>query len=286
MDEKCKQSKNFSVNNKYWYAAESKLGDIYVGIDRMLNENNKINIKKYEVLEKALALSRSEELICIIEEWLDSGLFLQPATLIPTSIFTINIQNISAGQNAGLNTIILGVQYEIIEKLKKPTEKYFKNQRIETCSLEVQLVLSEFNIDKEQYELIKDGRVLLIPDSYEKDWRIKLISTKQINICRSATLSKDVRALNISDHTLDEKCIRHLNMQYNNNENESCYLSITIRNTIPIPLDYILGWKDGNKLLLDQSLRYYEVDVSSEADKIASGHLISIADGYGVYIHN
>jgi hypothetical protein len=285
MDNTYIKSERFSANDNYWYSAESRHGNIYIGINRGLSEDKESNQKSHDVIQKAIALCRGEELIRLIEEWLDTGLILKPATIIPSSIFTMNIQSAGSDTNTELNEIMLGVRYEILEKLTNPSEMHFKRHTIETCSIQVKLVLSELIIDKEQYNLIKEGRVLLIPDSYEKYWRIKLIGSTHINMRRSATLSKDARTIMISNRENIKKCQKYNKMIAIKNDTESYNIDISIDKYIRIPLDYIIGWKDDNELILDRSLRYYKVDVSSEAEIIASGHLISIADGYGVYIH-
>jgi flagellar motor switch/type III secretory pathway protein FliN len=277
--------RDLSVNDNYWYSAQTNLGVIYIGLERKyVSINSQVN-QLPEILQKALILNKGEVLIRHLEDWLACGLVLSPATIIPNSIYTIVMCINSVNHETDLNCITVGFQYNLLDKLSDTKPLLPENIRLEVSDISILFVLSEFKIATEQYELIEDGNILLIPDSYNGDWRIKLQNIMQPKMSLSGILRKDIKTLIIDNHTYEERNLQNRQSgQKKYDEDDYRLLSITLRDTIPIPLDLLLGWSDENTLMLDFSLRHYKADVRCNSNLIASGHLISVGDGYGLSI--
>jgi hypothetical protein len=286
MAEKRNKNDDLTINDNYWYSAQTKLGVLYIGIDRNLFNAN-IEIKDLPaLLQKAIVLKKVETLLQHVEDWLKCGLVLSPATIMPNSIYTIIIHNKRSIQDTELNSIILGIQHTQLEMLSDPSTTILDNISIKTSCVSVQIILSEFTIEKEQYELIEDGRILLIPDSYNGVWHIKLKYLKQPYICLDGIINRDIRTLVITEHSFDENPHNQHQAQHNSQESSNRRLKIILSEEIPISLDCLLGWADNNTVLLDRSLRHYKADLTCDSQLIASGHLISVADGYGLNINS
>jgi hypothetical protein len=277
---------NLSVKDNYWYSAKTKYGVIYIGIDRQSAsaESNVDNLPNN--LKKAVLLYKVEVLIRHVEDWLGCGLELIPAAIMPNSIYTIELHNISNDEEAGLDRIILGIQFNQMDKISDPTALFQQKISLETSSIPINLVISEFNMEKDQYESIQDGSILLLPNSFTGDWRIKIKSIIDHKMYRDGVLSNDIRTIIVDKQKLHERSKKSQQIHRINNQDGS-YKSITVilHEPILIPLNSLLGWNNENSILLDQSLRHYKAEVRCDSNLIATGYLISVANGYGLDIN-
>jgi flagellar motor switch/type III secretory pathway protein FliN len=232
----------------------------------------------------ALTLSNGEHLIQQIEQWLGCGLSLQPATIMPASVLTMKFSRNNDGDEKIISNLILGIQDSVLGKLTEPPADQINSASLETGHVPVQIVLSHFHLPIDQYESIEQGRILLIPDSYEQDWWIKLLVPTHESMTRSGVLNRDIRTLTINNKRMTNENDPNSSIQNTDNNGDQKSLRVIIRNAVQIPFDRILGWQGENTVLLDQSLRHHKADIWCESDRIASGHLMSVADGFGVYI--
>jgi hypothetical protein len=285
MNETNNNENNLSVNDNYWYSAKTKHGVIYIGIDRTSNYAESNVEKLPKILMKALLLYKGEVLLRHVEDWLGCGLVLSPATIIPNSIYTVNLSDIGNDQEKALDRIILGIQFDQLDKLTDPTALFQQKISLETSRIPIHLVLSEFNIDMDQYESIEDGRILLIPDSFNGDWRIKLNNNIDPKMYRKGVLSNDIRTIIVDKQSLDERSKKSQQINQNNQDRSYKTITVILRESIQISLNSLLGWNNDNTILLDHSLRHYKAEVRCDTNLIATGYLISVANGYGLDIN-
>lgn len=273
------------AKRKYeWFCAETLYGKIYIGLDRTPVELSCHDRKLPDVLRKAVTLCHGEYLITQIEEWLNCGLSLQPVTIIPNSIHTITLKREPRDIGVTFNEIMVGFQDNLLGKLSEPAVDQLPSTSIETSDIPVQIDLSEFQIPTEQYEQIEQGRVLLIPGSYERDWWVKLHVPVDSQMSCLGILNGDVRTLIINSQSKVKESDLKAIVTTSDNNYDFHPLTITISDTVQIPIDRLLGWRGENTFLLHQSLRHYKTDIWCYSDKIASGHLMPVADGFGVFI--
>jgi flagellar motor switch/type III secretory pathway protein FliN len=98
-------------------------------------------------------------------------------------------------------------------------------------------------------------------------------------------LGCDVKSLQITGRNQQLPNMAHNESDTNVKNNDSWVsLKVAIQEKINIPFDKLLCWRPDDEIYLEHSLKQYLATILLENQVIASGHLISIANGYGVYI--
>ena len=224
-------SESSCESSLYWFNAETNYGKVYIGIQKKKEEKDEIKLPK--ILHFAVSLSDGENLIKLLEDWLQCGLIPRPVSILPSSIKTINLGMTSQAINNDLREILIGFQDEILDRLPIPNSEQLQNVKIEAMQITAQAILSEFEISIDQFHKIKKGCVLLIPDSYEEKWYIKLKTIINRNINHIAALGKDIRTIDINEGS-------HYVDYHKSTENSASEYKIEERSYTKIRVIYIL----------------------------------------------
>jgi hypothetical protein len=278
---------DINMDNLFWFTADSDYGQVYVGI---IKENNKLKIHDNDILsamQMAMAMKEHELLIQEIEDWLNIGLKLQPVSKVPSSIHTVHVTKINRERSSKNENIILGFHTESLTRLPAPINEQLEKTEITTSNIPVKIILSEITIHQDEYEKLENGGILIIPDSYENEWYVKLevIHCKEMSCI--GVLRKDGKSIRIIRRTHQKPYTQHEEQDKNNNKNDKVIsLTVAIQDMISIQFDKMVCWRPDIEVMLDQSLKRFLTTISRNKEIKASGYLISIANGYGIFLES
>jgi hypothetical protein len=275
------------MNNKLWFYADSKYGQLFIGLNNENRTSEDSSNRLPHVLQSAIAMREAEEVLQEIENWLNCGLKLRPSTIIPSPITTLLIKKNESLSKTGVEEIVLGIYKDSLPNLPVPENLQTDVIEFSTSDLPVNLVLAEIDISREEYDKIDKGSVLVLPETYESEWHIKLYVPTNKEICCTGMLRKDCRSIALNkgagnqfnNNTWD-------NSEYTSDANDTISITVAIQDKISIAFDQLLCWRHDNECQVGQSIRQYPVDILCNEEVLANGHLISIANGYGVYVES
>jgi hypothetical protein len=274
------------MNHLFWFTANSDYGYVYVGIKKEVvknKQNNEISL----ALQMAMAMREHERLIQEVENWLKVGLKLRPTSVVPLSIYTLYVNGNSTLNSNNSNNLIIGFNLECLVKLPAPVNLQIETANIIKSQLTINLKLAELTIDKKQYEKIEKGCILLIPESFENKWHIQIDVPKCKKLSCSGILKNEGRTICIEKRKSHLSCFKKELQDKNSKNNEnSITLTVDIKGEIRIPFESLLCWRPDNEIILGRALKRYLTTISYNNKIKAYGHLISIAEGHGVFIES
>jgi hypothetical protein len=267
-------------HNIYWFLSKSKYGNLIIGLFK--RKNNTDSYYSSTVLGIVKTIQREEQLLQIIEDWLDSGFYLNPTKDISSinHSVTFTLRNKTANDDSG--KLILGFNESTLNLMPVPSETLKQYVNIQTSTLPTKLVLSEVSISKEQLDTIQPGNILLIRESFISPWVVKAIS--QIHMDKTATglIDTDNRTFHIynGNQQQSEEMAKNRNI----NHDDSYQLTVAINDLVNLPFGIFYQWINDGSHMLTTPLINYKIEIWSENTFIACGHLLSLSSGYGVFI--
>lgn len=267
----------------YWFTTNSKFGTIDIGIRRNTIYDKSNSFYKFTILEMVKTLSREEKLIRVVEEWLKTGLNINPRTEEHSSHdYTMTLYSDSKQIDNNHGQIKLAFSEDVLSLLPFPTEIINNNIKVKTSFTGVRLTLSNNRISSRCVESLKPGCILLIPDSFLTPWYLKVIVNNHNADGFFATIEGDISKIYLHNNTLENK--NEISEDKIAQETEESYLKIVTDNDIDIPFDIIKGWNQEGEVLLTKPLNNYKISVYKDNLVVATGHLLSITNGYGIFI--
>jgi hypothetical protein len=272
------------MDHLYWYVAESDYGQMYVGIDKQNNKNHSSNNNLSVAMQMAMALHEKELLIQEIENWLNIGFKLRPATIRPSSIHMLYVQMKHSDRFYDNDRIVIGFHMQSLTNLPAPVSVQLKKTEITSSSLPIDIMLAEFDIPTEQYN--KES-ILIVPDSYESVWKVKLSVSGNNEISCAGMLSKDGKSLRITkrNHQRQRVVKEESELEVKDSDN-TISVKILVLEKIRLPFDKILCWQPDSEIILERSVKQYSTIILCDKEVKGKGHLVSIAGGYGVFIES
>jgi hypothetical protein len=273
-------SEKKSSIHAYWYSAESRFGAMGIGID----DGEPISEQMVEganLLFKVKKVAQCENLLREIEEWLKCGLVLLPAMrkdIKSSHLITIELKQ--KEQDAFSGKLYLSITDEILANLTKPTESLLHIATIHTSNIPVELVVSKFYLPEYQEENIKPGNVLLLPDTFDREWIVMLNMLYISDYSIVASMQSDRQTIKISRDNI----FIDLNDHKYQKENSNKAVTIKLKNILQLPFGVIYGWSYSEFTLLSKSISTQAIDILVDGVRKGRGHLLSVSSGYGVYI--
>ncbi|MBW9268585.1 MAG: hypothetical protein K1566_02975 [Candidatus Thiodiazotropha sp. (ex. Lucinisca nassula)] len=262
----------------YWYSAFTDFGKINIGLLKdQTDKSARLNYKD-TVLDRIITLSREEENIRQIEDWLNEGLDLRPVNRLDGAYYTLKLSKSNNTAKSVKNTIIIKIDRDTILKLPVPNWQAEQNIYIDSSRIPVNLILSNSTIDKQYAEFIKEENVLLIPDAFSEDW-IGQVSAFELNDSNiAAKIDGNLQSIYINNITND--FVTNIDSKTQNCNS----LQLRVDCEIEIPFHLLLGWEDTSHYIFKKRLNNYTINISSNNKTIAIGRLVPVSNGYGVYI--
>ncbi len=271
----------------YWFVAESDYGQVYVGINTQELNSGLISADMPEVIKMAILMSERESLIQEVEDWLNDGLKLRPVSIIPSSLHTLCMKKKSSEIESNGESIVIGFHGDSLVKLPVPESVQLKETEMTTSTLAVKLVLAEIDIAYDEYERIGQGSIILIPESYDNEWSVKLRDEEINEICCNGVLGCNAKSIRIlaRNQKAENHLTGNLDTEVKNNSN-NISITVSIEDRINIPFERMLCWRPIEEINIERSLKQYKIKILIDNQNTIYGHLISIANGYGVYIES
>jgi flagellar motor switch/type III secretory pathway protein FliN len=274
------ESDSIVENAIFWYCAITTYGNLYIGLYRDTTENNSLSIYKNTVLDIIKTLSREERMIQFIEDWLQEGLDLRPIQNIGGEYYTFKISDRNNVANNTSNKIIVKIDYNVLKSLPIPNWNSDNNLYITSCDIPTEIILSSGSIDSTYQDKLKENSILIIPESFSKGW---------LGYAKAEDIQADIIAISISEnlqtiiinneiHTPDTIKDETLDTSLNS-------LKVSIKGVTKLPFHFLLGWSSIGSCIISKPLNYYPVRISMGDRSIATGQLVSIPKGYGIYIN-
>jgi hypothetical protein len=270
--------------NLYWYFVDTRYGKLYIGLTKAQNDSDKSTTTYPKIIEMGLTLARSESLIRVIEQWLECGLDLVPVETAPKHFDKIYIVPKEEYKDSKSGQIVVAIDNGFLRTLVKPSPQLLHLANIYTNSIPINLIISQIDITGTQLDSIVPGSILLIPDSYLSEWPILLKSLVTGQIEHQAVLEKDHRTITLHRMPIKSEISLIDNTHHARNENRCERLTIASVATLNIPLDLLHGWQDENYMCLDHSLNQDTLEVWCRSRVIASGRIIPVTTGCGLFI--
>jgi hypothetical protein len=273
-----------SDQNIFWFSSESKYGQLNIGIFKSVNIENKNNYHSSTVLEMVKLIQREEQIIQIVEDWLGSGVYLKPINEISTTSHSVTLSLRDKTANDNYGKLILAFKDQAINTIPSPNETINENIIIQTSFLPAKLQLSELTINKEQLDTIQPGNILLIRESFISPWVVKAISKMHMDRVAVGLIDTDNRTFHTykGDHQQSEKA----EMNSNINNDRTYRITIAINDSVFLPFSLLFKWINDGSYMLAKPLINYKIEIWNEDTLIACGHLLSLSNGYGVFIDN
>jgi hypothetical protein len=273
-------SEKESSVHAYWYSAESRFGVMGIGIDdgeSILEQA----VEGANLLFKIKKVAQCENLLREIEEWLKCGLVLMPAMrkdIKSSHLITIELKE--KEHNAFSGKLYLCITDEILAHLTKPTESLVHIATIHTSNIPIEFVVSKFFLPEDQEENIKPGNVLLLPDTFDREWIVTLNTLCISDHSIIASMQSDRQTIKISTDDM----FSELNDHESQKENGNKAVTIKLKNILQLPFGVIYGWSYSEFTLLSKSISTQAIDIIVDGVRKGRGHLLAVSSGYGVYI--
>lgn len=279
-DQESKET-NGIVDELYWYYADSSYGLLYIGIIRNKKYNSTENIYKATILEMVKLLAREEILIQLLEDWLQEGLLLKPYSGKQNYTHQIVIQKNSSLSTDSKGKLYLKLSDASLNSMPSPYGILKKDVSIYTSKIPAELILSKNTITSNITDKLIPGSILLIPDSYVPSWTMQIVSNVNSRIIITGNIATDMRTITVDNSMCNVADITSVNANVKQDES---YIQVHVITEMKIPLDMIFGWNIDGKYLLPKPLINYKINLVMDGAIIASGHLLAINNGYGVFI--
>ena len=275
-------SNGFPISDDvYWFSAECKYGLLYIGIYRNTIFDGADNFYKFTVLEMVKTLNREEVIIRSIEDWLQVGLNIRPCETHVCYDYKITLYTDEKQTDKNHGKLILAFSEEVLKLLPCPDEICDQNIQLESSVTPVDLILSSTAIHEQYVQSLKPGAILLIPDSFSQKWCIKINDRKGVTSGLYATVDNDIKRL----HLENNQQLSSEKLEDNSSLNsDDIHLHIVINNEIHIPFDILHKWKQEGEIVLSKPLINHKIEIHNNNVVVATGHLLSITNGYGVFI--
>ncbi|MES9938947.1 MAG: hypothetical protein ABW104_04145 [Candidatus Thiodiazotropha sp. 6PLUC2] len=271
---------DYITDNIFWFHTDSKYGKLIIGIFRNSTYDQSNNFYKHTIIEMVKTINREEEIIRLIEDWLEVGLNLRPFTKQNNEDNYITLKVDKQYSDKSHGKIIIAFSNEILNLLPYPDELVKRNITIETSLTNVSLSLSSNTLSTQCVEELKPGYILLVPESFSTEWLTIINKSNILPNDLNCKIGNDIRTLSINNTQTNTINNRD---QADITKNDK-YLTIIVDNEIQLPLDMVLGWKKEADYLLSKSLTNYKIDIKNNSKLVATGHLLKITSGYGVFI--
>jgi hypothetical protein len=242
-----------------------------------VSNNQSPTIYKNTILEVIVTLSREEGMIQLVEEWLQVGLDLRPVTAVEGDYHSIKLSNRNSVANNIHNKIIIKIDRETLLQLPIPNWNSLSELYINSSEISANVTLSSSTIDVNYREKIEKDTILLIPETFSKGWIITARANIIPSVETSVHLGDNLQTFHIDNESLKSQ------VRDEGSKSAADYLSISL-DDVELPFHLLFGWSNRGKYIIKKALNHYSLQINIEDSCIAKGKLISISNGYGVYI--
>ncbi|WP_457671029.1 hypothetical protein [Thiolapillus sp.] len=258
----------------HWYRAKTPLGKIFVALypSKRLSSAVRTLARNEHLLDAAVSLGREEELLEMIEEWINCPLDLEPVTTPSKIPAHVVIAPQDSNVDGGERGVLLVLSPALLHCLSPPSAALEASCTLFWGTLECMLILDHFSVPKQQLLALEAGSVVLMPASFEARWRCTAKPCMESAPEWPLFLDMGETCLKFFSATEEARVVDKTNM-----------LEIRCLEPCAIPVNQLLGWSDMPRFMLSQSISSSVIEVKGEG-RIAQGSLLPVARGYGVYI--
>lgn len=274
--------KNDSIRNSFNYCFYADTPKGTVILDTWPSGEKKIHLsnKSIDVLNAAYCLGHLEELICLLEDWLNLPLDFELFTPIIYDLNSVRVEfllnELSVVSNIVENAI-LHLPCSLVAQATAVAPGFSNAMR--WSRLACKTIISHIEVPHQKATALQSGGMLLIPSSFEELWLFRLRNQITVELACVASIDTKYQALKF------ERCDL-ISVETVPINRGSQIIHIEFREPLAVPVDFLAGWGERPVFYLDKNLSEFEVVVTTADGIVALGHLLRIGDGYGILINS
>jgi len=299
-------------NARHWFYATTRIGLIAVGVMpediTALAEDVNNDVR---ILDAACALGREEAIIQWAEEWLDTPLDLHLGQQHLSS--QAICLSISSGDNTLQHTpanVVLSLPASVVLAAGEPIVNPPNSLSLRWQTIDCRLNIARFTVAAEQVEQLHEASLVIIPNSFQSLWpcQVSAIQPGLIdsyyfsaqfnpeNSCLSFSSLESPTLVPVTDEDLPEQVTNGYSSSENELVSESVravsHMSLELNTACAIGVDCLMNWNAQQPAIFSlarssidvQLLSNFQWDLNCNGNKLASGHLLPVAQGFGLFI--
>lgn len=272
--------KNCSVHDSEFYCFYAGTPNGGVVLDIYLpRAKNSCSVKgDVDVLSAAKCLGSLEELICLLEDWLNLPLDLELFTPTTCELNSVSVDLLLQELNLvskAVDKVILHLPFSLVTRLSSPTYELANAMR--WSPLRCRAMICDVELPSLQLISLQPGGVLLIPSAFESLWLVKLQSQSILEAVCVASVDAKRQQLSF------ERC-ELVSLQAKSTNGDLQVVKVELRDPLAIPVDFLAGWGEQTVFSLGKGLPEFEVYIKAADGTEVLGSLLAIGDGYGILI--
>lgn len=268
-----------------WFRAVTSLGEVAFGLwedGDVMPQGTTSDDSRY--LRAARRLGRAEPLICRLEEWLGVPLDLEPGT--PTSpaddYLGVELALSDSVATALTEEAVVCLPLNALASLFTPPAELAAAMHWDAVSCA--LVISSVVMPRQQLTQLEPGGLLLMPASFEPFWRCQARLRARPQLRFAAELDIGQQRLIFEPHEPGGTNHPGACAETSTALSSAEPTEVVLRHDLVISVDRLAGWAEHPVFELGQRLEEFKVEIVSSQGVLAHGDLLSIGDGYGVFV--